>query len=514
MPDGNLILPHAVSKTGAKFYLLCEILRALGSNDPGVRASAAAQLGNLLTVLDLTWEIRRLSDRQARRQRSGCGRGGSAAIAGRRAMSKISDTDAERLIVIGLAVSSDFAARLRPIFRRELLGSPEYARLAGWCVTHFEQYGRAPGPEHLGNLFYEKLKTEAIPKDEAGFIQDVLKYLSDMYDADSVRYGGAPASFDVGYAFDRSITYLNRRTIEVAAEEAAEAAERNDFAKARMAGWRIATVGTPSEKLPDPWSDPSAPEFDAGMLPAVLRRFARRRAAMIGVDAASVAWAALAACSGAIDGTIRLQMKRSDPGFTVPPSLWVVLTGDPSVRKSPTLETAFAPLHKVQGERIRACEREVQLWEKQDPETRGPKPTFEQLITHDATTEGLRDLLATQERGVIAYNDEWSRHVASMGRYSGGKDPGAGDRAFFNVAYSGGEWVTNRANRKGSERIVVPNLLITVVGGVQPDMLRQMNRGGALTQDGMLQRCVPILMGKPRWARPPGTRAPLSTTRF
>ena len=120
---------------------------------------------------------------------------------------------------------------------------------------------------------------------------------------------------------------------------------------------------------------------------------------MIGVDASSVAWAALAACSGAIDGTIRLQMKRADPGFTVPPPLWVVLTGDPSTRKSPTLETAFAPVNKIQGERIRAYERELQLWEKQDPETRGRKPRFDQLITHDATTEGVRDLLVTQERG-------------------------------------------------------------------------------------------------------------------
>ena len=57
--------------------------------------------------------------------------------------------------------------------------------------------------------------------------------------------------------------------------------------------------------------------------------------------------------------------------------------------------------------------------------------------------------------------------------------------------------MTNRANRKGSERIVVPNLLIAV-GGIQPDMIRQLNKGGALTQDGMLQRCITILMGKPR----------------
>ena len=56
MLDGSSILPRAVSKTGAKFDLLCEILRALGNDDPSVRASAAAQLGNLLVLLDMTWE--------------------------------------------------------------------------------------------------------------------------------------------------------------------------------------------------------------------------------------------------------------------------------------------------------------------------------------------------------------------------------------------------------------------------------------------------------------------------
>ena len=44
------------NKTCAKFDLLCEILTQLVSDDPGVRASAAAQFGNLLVLLELTPE--------------------------------------------------------------------------------------------------------------------------------------------------------------------------------------------------------------------------------------------------------------------------------------------------------------------------------------------------------------------------------------------------------------------------------------------------------------------------
>lgn len=114
------------------------------------------------------------------------------------------------------------------------------------------------------------------------------------------------------------------------------------------------------------------------------------------------------------------------------------------------------------------------------------------MITHDPTTEGIRDLLVHQDRGIVVVNDEWSRFIGSMGRYSGGKDASATDRAFYNVAYDGGEWNATRANKT----IAVNNLQVTVVGGIQPSMLRQFNRNDALTGDGLLQRACPILMSK------------------
>ncbi len=159
-------------------------------------------------------------------------------------MSGASDLDAERLIVIGLAVSSEFAARLRPIFRREFLGNPEYARLAGWCVAHFEQYGRAPGPEHLGNLFFEKLKTEAVPKDEAEFMQDVLKNLSDRYGDGNDRYGGAPASFDVDFALDRAAQHFRQCALEQHADHLQDLIERGriDEAEAAARGYKTVLV--------------------------------------------------------------------------------------------------------------------------------------------------------------------------------------------------------------------------------------------------------------------------------
>jgi hypothetical protein len=80
----------------------------------------------------------------------------------------------------------------------------------------------------------------------------------------------------------------------------------------------------------------------------------------------------------------------------------------------------------------------------------------------------------------------------------GGRDPGAADRGFWNLLYEGGPYVGNRANRKGGDRIAVPDLQGSVIGGVQPGMLRRFNRNNELTVDGMLQRSCTILMGKPK----------------
>lgn len=124
-----------------------------------------------------------------------------------------------------------------------------------------------------------------------------------------------------------------------------------------------------------------------------------------------------------------------------------------------------------------------------------------QLLTNSQTQEGIRDVLVGQDRGITIFADEWAGHIGAMGRYAGGKDAGSADRAFFNTAFDGGSYTASRANRKGGDRIAVANLQVTVIGGVQPDVLRQFNRHGELLGDGMLQRSCPILMSRPRLDR-------------
>jgi hypothetical protein len=194
------------------------------------------------------------------------------------------------------------------------------------------------------------------------------------------------------------------------------------------------------------------------MLPPLLYRFVDVRTRVTGSETSALAWSVIAACSCALPSSLRLQMKGNEPDFTIPPGIWLLLVGDPSSRKSPTLKVAFAPLQQIQAERIRKWDAAKREWDQADKETRGPEPRWTQLITNSTTPEGIRDALAWQDRGIIAFQDEWSSHIGSMGRYSGGRDPGAADRGFWNLLYEGGPYVGNRANRKGGERIAVPDL--------------------------------------------------------
>lgn len=165
------------------------------------------------------------------------------------------------------------------------------------------------------------------------------------------------------------------------------------------------------------------------------------------------------------------------------------------------MKAALAPLEKIQAEKISAWERERAAWLAEDPKTRGSEPTFVQLLTHSHTPEGIRDVLIGQNRGITVFANEWAGHIGAMGRYAAGRDAASADRAFFNVAFDGGPYTANRANRKGGDRIAVANLQVTVIGGVQPDVLRQYNRHGELLGDGMLQRSCPILMSRPKLDR-------------
>jgi hypothetical protein len=245
-------------------------------------------------------------------------------------------------------------------------------------------------------------------------------------------------------------------------------------------------VGEPLRVF-NPWNTLRPVAFPMEALPGALAEFTENRARIIGADPCAIAWSCISACSAAIDGRVRLQMKRHDL-WLVPPAIWLALIGLPSTKKSPIIDTAWAPLNKVQGADMRAHQLRMAEWRSTPKKERGEEPEMgRRLISHDATMEALQDILSKQDRGIAVLRDELAGWIGSLEKYAPGKG-GAADRAFALQSYNGGNHVVDRVMRGMTP---INNLLTTVCGGIQPDRLRQF---GDLSDDGLLQRFVTIIV--------------------
>jgi hypothetical protein len=112
-------------------------------------------------------------------------------------------------------------------------------------------------------------------------------------------------------------------------------------------------------------------------------------------------------------------------------------------------------------------------------------PPHNRLIIGDTTSEAAGEILATSSNGVLGVYDEMSGWFGQMERY-GQSGQGMSERSFWLQARNGGAYSTDRITR-GS--IYVPNLSITIIGGIQPEPMRKV--AGNSTDDGLIQRLTP-----------------------
>ena len=120
-------------------------------------------------------------------------------------------------------------------------------------------------------------------------------------------------------------------------------------------------------------------------------------------------------------------------------------------------------------------------------------PTMRRYQTNDTTVEKVGELLRDNPAGLLIRRDELVGLLASWDRE--GRE---GDRAFYLEAWNGtGSYNTDRIGR-GS--IAIPNLCVSIFGGIQPDKLTEYleQAAHALGNDGMLQRLQMLVYPDPR----------------
>ncbi len=248
-----------------------------------------------------------------------------------------------------------------------------------------------------------------------------------------------------------------------------------------------AELATPA-KVVDVWERLPVPPFPIEYLPATLRAVVEDDAATLGADLTAVAMAHLAATAACVDSRTALRVKRHGD-WRENPRLWVMLTGDPSSKKTPLLNAVVKPLNQMQRAAAVRYKLAKDLWEKQPKSERGSEPKLTRYVINDATPEKTAEILSANPRGVLAHMDEMSMWIGRMESYTT-KAGSSANRAFWLSAYQGGFYVQDRVTRG---TITVENLSVSIIGGMQPDRLRDIGEG--LSDDGLIQRFIPILMG-------------------
>ncbi|MGO8202824.1 DUF3987 domain-containing protein [Rhizobium ruizarguesonis] len=241
----------------------------------------------------------------------------------------------------------------------------------------------------------------------------------------------------------------------------------------------------------DLWDRIAHPPLLADLLPDVIAEFACIQGDLMGADPAGLAMAALATCAAAIPDKIEIRPKEHDPSWTESARLWVALVGLPSTMKSPVIAAATRPLKALDGQLYRQFAEAKASYDALDKDakltTKAPKHT--RLRLEDTTIEAAQEVLKDSDDGVLLIQDELSGWFGSMEKYSGGGRGSAKDRAFWLQSFNGGQYVVNRVGRGAS---VIPNLSISLVGGIQPEPIRAIARD--MHDDGLLQRLFPVVL--------------------
>ncbi|GKX36111.1 MAG: hypothetical protein MnENMB40S_37290 [Rhizobiaceae bacterium MnEN-MB40S] len=250
----------------------------------------------------------------------------------------------------------------------------------------------------------------------------------------------------------------------------------------------IKSAANDNNALVDPWAQAAHPPMPSGLLPPVIEKFAGVNAEMMGADPAGFVMTSLAACGAAIPDKVNIQPKKNDTEWTESARLWVMQVAEPSAKKTPITNAATSPLKKIDAEMFNEYQKSLSEYlrlEKKERDAISP-PKQERLVLSDTTIEAAQEILKDSPNGVLMPFDELSSWFASLGKYSGKADA---DRGFYLQAFNGGSYIVNRIGRGSS---IIPNLSASIVGNIQPEVIRKLAKDSA--DDGLLQRFLPVLL--------------------
>lgn len=265
-----------------------------------------------------------------------------------------------------------------------------------------------------------------------------------------------------------------------------------------------------SKPAADRWPDPEPlPEamlpvrpLDSSIIPEVLRGWIFDSAERMSTAPDYAFAATLVMLSAIVGRSVGIRPKRED-SWMVSPNLWGAVIGSASVKKTPAIQDALRPLHRLERKTREDYQAEIQnheadkdmaklkiesirneireaTREKQPSklgelkarlsaalgESERAAPDVRRRYTVDTTMEKLGELLAksVNDRGMLIFRDELS------GWFAGLEKPGhQTDRTFFLEGWNGNvPYTFDRLNRG---TVTIDHLCISLFGGIQPSRI-------------------------------------------
>jgi hypothetical protein len=236
------------------------------------------------------------------------------------------------------------------------------------------------------------------------------------------------------------------------------------------------------------------PTFDYTALPNIWAAWVKEQASALGCPADYVAASLLASASAWLGNSRRVA---ATTDWIEPPHLWFALIGAPSTGKTPAqrpfieickmlereerpaweektgeheknIEAVNAKLDKWKADVKLAVKNNAAAPDRPQDAVLPDAPALPRLVINDSTIEEATNILAGNPKGLLMVRDELSGWIGSFDRYGGD----GSDRAFYLECWNGGSHSVDRVKKSG-QPVEVPYASLAILGGIQPDKLRE-----------------------------------------
>lgn len=259
-----------------------------------------------------------------------------------------------------------------------------------------------------------------------------------------------------------------------------------------------------------PWPAPidfwremqNVPEMEHRHMPPALADLFCAEAETWAADPGIYGMFGIGICAGALSNAITIQVKEGDSNAVKAARMWIGVSGYSGAGKTPTLIAMARPLEELQErllEKIAYRQKEYidefEIYEKKraawisaqakgEPGQRPEeplKPARNRLIVKNTTGEAIGEILQDQgHRGILGLYDELVALPAGANQYK----KGGNDIEELLKLRDGGR---HSIDRKGLF-VQIPEYAMNIVGGTQPDRIRDLVKRMNLTDNGFMQR--------------------------